>query len=119
MQQAGFDLELADKMLALNAWQSLHNDGQIEHPSLGVSIDVSTAWERYQFVKFGTLDPYPEYTSHTYADCDAFQRHHEEKMLRLMNMSEEDRKRRQGMPKKKEQLAQWLERQGEPEETFI
>ena len=36
-----------------------------------------------------------------------------------MNMSEEERKRRQGMPKKKEQLAQWLGRQGEPEETFI
>ena len=64
---------MADEMLAANAWHSLHNDGKIEHPSRGVSIDVSTAWKMYQCVKFGTLDPYP-----------ALQRHHDNKMLRLL-----------------------------------
>ena len=102
LRQAGFDLQLADKMLAEKAWHSLHNDGQIEHPSRGVSIDVSTAWKMYQCVKFGTLDPYDPYD---YMKRNGWERHLEMKML-------EDKPER-SLSKNENQLVEWCERQGQ------
>ncbi len=57
MAQAGFDVKLADEMLAANAWMELFKSKMIEDPQLGVSIDLQTAWQQYGNIKFAT-DPH-------------------------------------------------------------
>ena len=56
MAQAGFDVKLADEMMAANAWMELFKSKMIEDPQLGVSIDLQTAWQQYGNIKF-TTDP--------------------------------------------------------------
>ena len=102
LQQAGFDIEIADTMFELNAWHTLHNNGQIEHPCKGVSIDVSTEWQTYQCVIAKRFDP----CSHN----RDLQRHHDFKQARLMDLSEEERQRRASLPKTTSQLADWIEK---------
>ena len=102
LQQAGFDREVADEMLALNAWHTLHSNGKIEHPSRGVSLDISTAWKMYQLIKV-TKNPWGE--------------EDEPKKLRLELMPEEERQRRKNMPKTKANIGEWVKRmEPEPEE---
>ena len=57
MAQVGFDVKLADEMLAANAWMELYKAKMIEDPHLGVSIDLQTAWQQYSNIKFVT-DPH-------------------------------------------------------------
>ena len=57
MTQAGFDVKLADEMMAANAWMELFKSKMIEDPHLGVSIDLQTAWQQYGNIKFA-MDPH-------------------------------------------------------------
>ncbi len=96
-------------MFEVKAWHILHNDGQIEHPSRGVSIDVSTAYQRYRLVKVMTVDPYPDPNAH-------IERHRVCKMIMLADMPEEERERRRRLPKKVTEIADW---EPEDEETLM